>query len=93
MIEVNEMQKDASGTQQECRSSRSGGKNDTRPEVANNIDTDLQLIAESFQKACRTMNDSGKEQHEIVQIIKKMAAIAKEICLLSDHQVPTMRKL
>ncbi|MDF2572859.1 MAG: hypothetical protein K0R55_4463, partial [Sporomusa sp.] len=45
------------------------------------------------QKACKTMQDSGHEQHEIVQIIKKMAAIAREICLLSDHQIPTMRKL
>ncbi|HWR45538.1 hypothetical protein [Sporomusa sp.] len=56
-------------------------------------DNELQLLAESFQKACRKMCDSGKEHREIAQIIKQMGAIAREICSLSEYEVPTMRKL
>lgn len=79
--------------QQDCRVAEYSRKNATHPAATKNLDTDLQLIAESFQKACRSMSDSGREQREVVAIIKKMAAIAKEIGLLSDQQVPTMKKL
>ncbi|QDR81428.1 hypothetical protein SPTER_28080 [Sporomusa termitida] len=92
-IEVDEVQNDAKDNQQKCLLAKGGRENATHPAVTKDIDTDLQLIAESLQKACRSMRDSGMEQREIIAIIKKMAAIAQEIGLLSDHPVPTMRKL
>jgi hypothetical protein len=60
--------------------------------VQQDTDNDLQLIAESFQKACKIMCDSGEEHREIAQIIRQMAEIAREIGSLSEYEVPTMKK-
>lgn len=86
------MQSDASSSQTECSLANVDGENAVRHEVTHNIDNDLKVLAESFQQVCRKLGDSGKEHHEIAQTIRRMAAIAKEICSLSEYEVPTMRK-
>lgn len=60
--------------------------------VQQGTDNDLHLIAESFQKVCTIVSEPGRDQREIAQIIRQMAAIAREICSLSEYEVPTMRK-
>ncbi len=73
-------------------SAGSKGDSSIRPQRADDMDNALQLLAASFYKACQRMDDYGKDQQEVVRIVRKMAEIAKEIGALSEQQVPTMRR-
>ena len=52
----------------------------------NSVDTEI------LNSVCLKMCDTGDSLYEIAQAMKKLPAIAREIFVLLEQEVPTMRK-